>query len=327
MKMLFDGGADGKSVHEEDLHVNLIARRTINVDGNLDDWKGVLPQTIKVESDSGPTLTEKAWMPWEKFEEGSATGFALGYLAYDEKYLYFAAKVADSTPDGGTMRFETRDDNQFFYPEKCKAPKLGKGKNKGGRDALEELVWPQGVRRFSFRKDPIHPWHGDTLQIAFNVIDPGRKDWLVCPPGTMPGYIGYKDTDYEYCLYNVAEKFGGGTEIWRDNVPGMPHKHFVPRQGKSPFDGPVKDGKLVVLQGPTTRIVECAIPWTEIPEVRKKRDAGEPVKFTFRVNDGKGNACMELARDRSVSKPNPSFTFRPDYKEHWANELEFGFEK
>ena len=165
------------------------------------------------------------------------------------------------------------------------------------------------------------------MQIAFNVIDPAEKDWIPNPPGTMPGYIGYKDTDYEYCLNKVADKFGGGTEIWRDNVPGMPHKHFVPRQGKSPLDGPVKDGKLVVVQGATTRIVECAIPWTEIPEVKKKCDAGQTIKFSFRVNDDKGNNCMELARDRSVSKQNHFFTFRPDDAEHWANEIEFGFEK
>ena len=125
MKMHFDAGGDGKSAHEEDLHVNRIAKRTITVDGNLDDWQGVLPQTIKVETATGPTLTEQAWRPFEKFEAGAATGFALGYLAYDDNYFYFAAKVADSTPDGGTMRFETRDDDQFFYPEKCKGPKGG----------------------------------------------------------------------------------------------------------------------------------------------------------------------------------------------------------
>jgi len=45
----------------------------------------------------------------------------------------------------------------------------------------------------------------------------------------------------------------------------------------------------------------------------------------FRVNDNDGPS-MELAGERSVSKKN-SYTFHPDWVEHWANEVEFSFEK
>ena len=76
------------------------------------------------------------------------------------------------------------------------------------------------------------------------------------------------------------------------------------------------------------RIVEAAIPWTEIPGVKKRLDAGETIKFSFRVNDNvERSRCMELARERSVSKTNNFQTFRPDGGEHWANEVELGFEK
>ena len=44
-------------------------------------------------------------------------GLSLGYLAYDDKYFYFAAKIADSSPDGGTVRMETKDEERCFYPE------------------------------------------------------------------------------------------------------------------------------------------------------------------------------------------------------------------
>jgi hypothetical protein len=118
MKMLFDAAADGKSAYEEDLHVNQIAKRTIHVDGDLDDWKGVLPQVINAGTASGPTLAEKAWKPWENFEQDSATGLSLGYLAYDDNYFYFAAKIADSSPNGGTVRMETRDSEIEFGFEK-----------------------------------------------------------------------------------------------------------------------------------------------------------------------------------------------------------------
>ena len=45
----------------------------------------------------------------------------------------------------------------------------------------------------------------------------------------------------------------------------------------------------------------------------------------FRVNDNAGVGCLELARGRSVSKQN-SPAFRVDWIEHWANEVEFGFQ-
>ena len=72
-------------------------------------------------------------------------------------------------------------------------------------------------------------------------------------------------------------------------------------------------------------ICECSIPWSEIPAVKRCLDAGQPVKFSFRVNDNKGVGTMELSRARSAAKRNGSF--HVDWVEHWANELEFGWGK
>ncbi|HEY3330186.1 MAG TPA: hypothetical protein VGK19_09220 [Capsulimonadaceae bacterium] len=80
----------------------------------------------------------------------------------------------------------------------------------------------------------------------------------------------------------------------------MPRKHFYPRQPKSKFDGAV-DGKLVVTRDGNTRVVEASIPWTEIPEVKKRPAAGKTIKFTFRVNDDKSSGTVDLSRNRSVS--------------------------
>ena len=52
--------------------------------------------------------------------------------------------------------------------------------------------------------------------------------------------------------------------------------------------------------------------------------ADQPIKFSFRVNDNNGPA-LELSRQRSVAKRNASF--HVDWVEHWANEIEFGWEK
>jgi len=105
----------------------------------------------------------------------------------------------------------------------------------------------------------------------------------------------------------------------------MPHKHFFPRQPKSPLDGPVKNGQLVIRRDGHMRIVEAAIPWAEMPEVKALLDAGQTIKFSFRVNDNAGGGCMELSRGRSVAKRNGSFM--ADWVEHWANEVEFGLER
>ncbi|MGB2824939.1 MAG: hypothetical protein WBF17_28470, partial [Phycisphaerae bacterium] len=509
LALVFDAGADGTARHHEEMHCNVIARRTIEVDGKLDDWKGALPQTVRGDG-GGPSLTEAAWFPFTKFDESAKEGFATGYLACDEKCFYFAAKIADDTPHGGTVRFETRDDDAYFYPEVSReldrdncmlkeeiawatparkpqallkpgsrtersftawtssagafavdlrlpadrltqvalyfldweprehgrrnqevtiadldtgkrldrqrvnrfgfgtyavyelsgdvrirlatrswlGPALsgmffdkvetGKGRKppKRGRatasflrldektegnwpgvygaegyhvfgtppklpayvkiDVPEkvehtEYRWPEGVRRFSYRKWPDLPAGNfrpkfDNVQIGFNVIPIGKDGRLANPPGTMPRFTGYKCTDYEYALNPVAARYGGGTEIWRLLCPGMPRKHFYPRQPKSPHDGPVKGGKLVIRHEGNTRVVECAIPWSEVPHARKRLDAGETVKFSFRVNDDQARGCMELARERSVSKRN-SQAFHVDWTEHWANELEFALQQ
>jgi len=478
LNLLFDAGKDGIAMHEETLHVNVISKRKIKVDGKLDDWENVLPQRIISDGARQSSITEEAWFPFKNFDKTTAAGLSNGYLAYDENYFYFAAKVADSSVDEGMIRFENRDADEFFYPEKSYVPYdkfrfggamlqdgisyavrwegkikvryneeytfslntknitrlwinnklvinnwynavnpsstgkilLSAGKvyeikielskewdavamqltwqskqqpkqmvpaqflshqknsltEKGltaaffngpafnsfsfsrvdsnislqaGKDdipdkqflnkPMAELNWPKNVRRYSYRKDPELPAgnfaNHDNVQIAFNVLNEEQKDLYPFPPGTMNGYTNYQCTDYEYALNPVAAKYGGGTEIWRLRAPGMPHKHFFPRQGASPQDGAVKNGALVITRTGNTRIIEAAIPWTEIPEVKKKMDAHQTIKFSYRVNDNSSNDCMELSKERSVSKINGSFMV--DWKLHWANELEFGFEK
>jgi hypothetical protein len=187
------------------------------------------------------------------------------------------------------------------------------------------------VRRYTYRKGVELPFGAgpnkfDNVQIAFNVIPLDKKaDMVPNPPGTMPRFVPYHDTDYEYALNPVSPDYGGGTEIWRSLVPGMPRKHFYPRQPASTYDGPVKDGSLIIKQDGNTRVVEAAIPWSEIPLVKKALDKGKTVKFSFRVNESAGPS-MELAEGRSVSKKN-TYTFHPDWADHWANEVEFSFQK
>ena len=472
----YDGGNGLTSELDEEVRVNWISRRTIEVDGKLDDWKDALPQSIAIEEAATATITEKAWRPWETFDEGIKKGFSLGYLAWDDQNFYFAAKIADTTQHPGMLRFGTRNDDEFFYPEvsyvKAKpkregesggnfsarwsgflqAAKTGKhtlilttddgvrawldgkqvindwtdrgptdskveveltagkrvpirieyfqggggcsarfdwiepggertpvpaaslftaaadgktgltaeffpgtelvGKPKVTRiDAaiayadwptepwiepnkptaeFDEMRWPEGVRRYSYRKEPMLPCgngHGnyDNVQLAFNVLPEERKKKISVLPGLFQDYLSYSCTDYEWALNPVAEAYGGGTEVFRLRRPDMPHKHHYPRSLISPVDGPAKGAQLKIVYEGGWRIVEAAIPWSEVPEAKARLDAGETVKFSYRVNDNQGVGCMELSKRRSVAKRNSSFY--ADWGEHWANELEFGAER
>lgn len=469
----FDAGADGAKVHRELLRVNVIARRSIRVDGRLDDWEGVLPQTIAGDGEIAPTLQEFAWQPFKEFPRGTGSGLATAFLAYDREYFYFAAKIADATPDPGMRR---RDDPAYddahFYPEvvyrrvdqtrpiqptdfsvrwtgyleprvtgkhslvltsddgvrlwvndqpiidqwvhgggnkwgtadleagkrvrlrleyfqgggaattqlKWVLPQgkptiipaealfqKAEGDQKGLRaeffanteltgppiatridasvdygkwtelpggpqvvDGIQKLRWPEGVRRYSYRRDPDLPAGNaprkDNVQLAFNVLSDDQKQLLPNPPGTPRYFTGYQCTDYEFALNPIAPAFGGGVELFRLARPGMPIKHHYPRQPRGPLDGAVPDARLVFHRSQSTRVVESAIPWAEIPHVRARLEAGEPIKFSCRVNDDGNASTLELARRRSVSKRN-SMAFQVHWVEHWANEVEFVFQK
>ena len=302
----FNAGQAGTVRHAELLHVNFIAKRTLTIDGDLTDWQGVIPQTGAQAV--GASETEKAYLPFKNWDRQGGGGAVTAWVAYDEHFFYFAAKVPRMD---GLPRFETRNDDDYFYPEKV----ISQGK---------ELTWPAGVRRYSYRKDfDVPSGNGKhNVQLAFNVIPPEKKDHLQYPPGTMPHFCAYFDTDYEFALNRVGEPYGGGTEIFCLQRPGMVRKHFFPRQPRAAVDGGAVKGeaRLVVKDN----AVECAIPWTEMPEVKQRMDAGQTIKFSFRVNNG-GDA-FELAAGRSVSKDN-CFAFHNDWSTHWANEVEFGFER
>jgi hypothetical protein len=331
LELKFDAGKDGIARHEEAMRVNYIVRRKIKIDGRLDDWKGALPQPIGVTGSGGPSFTEAMLFPFAEFEPKESEGLAVGYVAHDDDYFYFAAKIADDTPQNGTQRFATRDPDDDFYPEVSYEPvdERGRQVELGEHAELREHRWPEGVRRFSYRRWPDIPSSmpqiaRDNVLIAFNAIPLGEDGWESHLPGRMPKFVWYKSTDYEFALNKVAPEYGGGTEIWRLWLPGMTYKHFYPRQPKSRKEGPAK-GRLEVRYKTGTRIVECALPWSEIPHVKQLRDAGRTAKFTFRVNHETRGPVMELPRGRSAAE-GLSPSFHPNWSPHWPNELEFGFE-
>ena len=188
------------------------------------------------------------------------------------------------------------------------------------------------MRRYSYRRNPILPCGAatprfDNVQIAFNVFpaDAPEKRSLNHPPGTMPDYISYEDTDYEYALNKVSDANGGGTEIAL-LVPGQPRKEFYPREPRSPLDGPVVGGKLVVVQTDTTRIEELrnSVVGNSPGEEAFGRRRDDQVRFSCQRQQHQW--LHGVVRDRSVSRTNP-LSFHPQWVEHWADELEFSFQQ
>ncbi|MEI3485525.1 MAG: hypothetical protein V8R12_11640 [Bacteroides faecis] len=80
LEVRFDAGKDGFAVHWENMHVNLIAKKTMKIDGNLDDWRNMISQTIEGSSKASISLTEAAWYPYQKFDS-NAEGLAHTYMA------------------------------------------------------------------------------------------------------------------------------------------------------------------------------------------------------------------------------------------------------
>ncbi|NJL31195.1 MAG: hypothetical protein HC898_05940, partial [Phycisphaerales bacterium] len=222
----FEAQGEMKVQHKETMRVNVVSKLTPTIDGKLDDWEQALPQSISSDGVVKPSTEQMAWRPWEKIETSSSKGFAIGYLAYDDEFFYFAAKITDSTVHPGMHRMENSNDDEWFYPEVVY------------RDG-KPVRWPEGVRRYTYAKQPELPAGNfpgrDNVQIGFGVLEDDEKDYEPYPPGTRPHFGFIPTNDYEYALNPIARQYGGGTEIWRLHVPGMTEKNLYPRQPAGPF--------------------------------------------------------------------------------------------
>ena len=329
LSVRFDAAGDGLALHDEVVRCNVIAKRAITVDGKLDEWQGVLPQTITSDGTVDRTDAEAAWWPGKPYAPTAKKGLATAWLAYDEHGMHVALRIADEQQAKGMIRFATRDDDASFWPETVHPLKYEKKDDKWVEVGVgDPITWPTGVRRHTYATWATLPFGDgiDSVQIGFNVRAEDDKPWYAYPKGTFRQFTGYWDTDYEYSLHAVRADKGGGTEIFRLGHPDLPHKHFFDHSPKSKAEGAVEDGKLVIVHQGAVRIVECTIPWRELPLVKRALDEGRPAKFTFRVNDDAGVGCLELPVNRSVSRLNAK-ALKPDWTVHWANEVAFGWER
>ena len=111
----FDVASDGGAASwTETLHAVVAKRGTKTIDGDLTDWAADLPVLVDAKLQKVDP-TQRAWMPFVDAQDRAPDGtFGELKLAWDDRYLYVAARIND--PKGGTrhQRLATWDEDQYF---------------------------------------------------------------------------------------------------------------------------------------------------------------------------------------------------------------------
>ncbi|MBM4031052.1 MAG: hypothetical protein FJ291_04620 [Planctomycetes bacterium] len=108
----------GKASWRENLNVAVARKGTKSVDGLLDDWKDDFRVVVGAQRQKADATLE-AWMPFLKVKDAEPDGsFAEVKLAWDDQFLYVAARVLDQSDYPGHQRLETWDEEQYFRSAK-----------------------------------------------------------------------------------------------------------------------------------------------------------------------------------------------------------------
>ena len=297
----------GRAEYAETLNATIAPRRTITVDGNLDDWKDVPGITVAAGLQKAEA-TEMMRRPWLDLKDQKPDGnFAEFKVAWDDKFIYFAARVNDPTPQSDLPRLEGRNEDDWFHSAADDAREPYKkflAKHPGMSFASVPYVYARSPEwNIPFRRD--------RLQIALDVTD----GWHDLAPDTdrVPyGFHAVPDTDYEYSLYLCSD---GKSELWRHLAPGVPRMNDWPHQPRGPkTTGPVPGAKHVVKLNGNVYTYECAIPREEIPDL--KLQSGTTFGLMLRAGNQKG-PHVDFGADKAVTKKN-GLTLHP-YWERASN--------
>ncbi|MFW6161277.1 MAG: hypothetical protein ACODAJ_00825, partial [Planctomycetota bacterium] len=105
----------GDAQWSETLHVAVAVRASPTVDGDLSDWNDVPGVTVVAgrERIDPDLLAKRPWTQWrEKEPDGT---YAEVKLAWDDSYVYLAARVNDPTPQFHKLMLDGRNDDAFFH--------------------------------------------------------------------------------------------------------------------------------------------------------------------------------------------------------------------
>jgi len=291
----------GEAEWAEVMNAAIAPKRTITVDGNLEDWAD-LPGVSVVAGAQSVELGELLRRPWLDLKAQTPQGKLVEFkLAWDDEFLYVAARVNNPTPQPGGPAMAGRDEDRYFHSAASDTiePYQAFLKQRPGRSFAEvPYVYrlnPENPGPTSGL--PIIPFRRDRLQIALDVTD-GWHD-MVADTNRVPyGFHAVPDTDYEYALYLTDT----GSELWRYLAPGVPRIHDWPRQVRGArTTGPVPGAKYVVKLDGNTYTYELAIPRTELADLNLR--AGTSFGLMVCAGNQRG-PNVNYAADKAVTKSN-----------------------
>lgn len=282
----------GAADYAENMNVTVVPHRTIQVDGNLDDWKDIPGVTLLAKPEK-MDITELMRRPWLDMKDKLPDGtFGEIKLAWDDDNLYVSGRVNDPTPEVAPIKMVGRDENQYFHSAASDQ-----------REPYKTFLTKYPGRSFAevpyvYCKSPEAgiPFRRDRLQFALDVT----PDWhdLKEVVDVPQGFHAFPDTDYEYSLYPTD----GGAELWRQLAPGVPRIHDFPRQVRGQrTTGPVPGAKFVVKREGSVYTYEAAIPKTELATM--KLAAGTTFGMAWKIGNS-GGPSVESGTDKAVCKSN-----------------------
>jgi len=297
----------GNADHREVLNAAIIPKGTKTIDGSLDDWHGVPGVTVVAGAQEAelPELLRRPWLELrDKQPDGTLAEFK---LAWDDSFLYLAARVHDPTPQSDLPSFAARDEDAFFHSAASdqREPYKTFLKKYPGRSFAEvPYVYARSPETFI-------PFRRDRLHVALDVTD-GWHDLAPTTDRVPYGFHAVPDTDYEYALYLCQ---GGKSELWRHLAPGVPRIHDFPRQPRGKrTTGIVPGAKHAVKLEGNTYTYEAAIPRAELADLELQ--AGTTVGIMLRAGNNKGPHA-DFGRDKAITKVN-GLTLHP-YWERCTN--------
>ena len=303
----------GNAEYKEVLNCAIAPKATINVDGNLDDWK-VIPGVTIFGDDESVDSIEVLRRPWLALKE-SRPGLVSGRLkmAWDDENLYLCAEVNDPTEQKNALQMEGRDEDKYFHSnasDEREPYKSWLAKNAPGRSFAEvPYVYADNPESPRLPGLPTVPFRRDRLQVGFDVTQ-GRHEMNGDAERVPYGFHAMPDTDYEFSLYRCE---GGKSELWRHLAPGVPRIHDFPRQPRGDnTTGAIKEARHVVKRDGNLYLYEMAIPKSEIADLDLQ--PGTNFGFTFKIGNGEG-ASVEYGKDKAVTKNN-GLSLHPYWEPH-----------